>query len=289
MYCRAGFVAFVVAASFALAACTSLQGYPKPPDTSTVSAPTPGYQLGPAAILQYNAETDPTKKKLIRNEIIDARLAELDKKFGEFERELYAEGIGAGVGTDWALLAFTAASTLSTVQTTKTIFSAISTAVAGGAAAFDKRALFDKTLPALLAQMVAQRETARTSIRTSEQLPVESYSWFAAESDLQAFGSAGSIPGAIAGVAQDAGQKTAVAKQELKELTKAIYGKTATSAALRDFWKPDGKVDPANAAKLTSWLGQNGFAADAGSITMFIYDSTKEESRVKAVKDLGLR
>ena len=168
---RALFPYCLAATAVLVAGCTSIRGFPRPPDTSTASSPAVGYQLGPAAVLLYNTETDPVKKKAIRNDIIDARMAELDRKFAEFERDLYAEGIGAGIGTDWALLALTAASSLATVTTTKTYFSTASTIVAGGAASFDKRALFDKTLPALLAQMVGQRETVRTSIRTSEQLP----------------------------------------------------------------------------------------------------------------------
>ncbi|HEV8690147.1 MAG TPA: hypothetical protein VGQ91_07625 [Ideonella sp.] len=38
----------------------------------------------------------------------------------------------------------------------------------------------------------------RLTIRTNQQLAVDGYSWFAAESDLQTFEFAGSIPGAIA-------------------------------------------------------------------------------------------
>src|SRR5207237_2340598 len=102
--------------------------------------------------------------------------------------------------------------------------------------AFDKRVLFDKTLPSLLAQMVAQRETVRASIRTSEQLPVSSYSWFAAESELHAFEHAGSIPGAIAAVAQDAGQKASIATQDMKKLTRASFERTENSTRLYKYW-----------------------------------------------------
>jgi len=280
----------VILPVFLLHGCGSIRGFPEPAATSTAMFPNPGYQLGDSAIVRYNEEGDPAKKKQLRNEIIDARMAELDSKFADFERSLYREGIGVGIGTDWAILALSAASTVSTVTTTKTIISALTTATAGGAAAFDKRVLFDKTLPALLAQMVAQRETIRTAVRTNELLPVESYTWFAAESDLQGFAFAGSMPGAIAGVAQDAGQKTAVAKQELKDLTKASFARTTSSAALRLFWKPDGtKASPENQSRIYKWLAENGFDAGPGAITMFIDDSSKEDSKAKAVRDLGLR
>lgn len=276
-------------ASVLLAGCGSMRGFPEPPATSTVSFPNPGYQLADGAILKYNEETDLTKKKLLRNEIIDARMAEIDAKFADYERTLYREGIGVGVGTDWANLVLSAASTISRVESTKTIISAVGTATAGGAAAFDKRVLFDKTLPALLAQMVAQRETIRTVIRTNEMLSVEGFTLSAAESELQGFAFAGSVPGAIAGVAQDAGQKAANARQDQKDLAKAIFGRTTSTAALIQFWKPSGKVDAANEARIYKWLSDNGFDARPGAITVFLFDGSKEDSKAKAVKDLGLQ
>lgn len=272
-----------------LCGCTSIKGFPEPPATSNAVAPEPGYQLGPDAIRLYNAETDPAKKLARRNEIIDARMAEIDRRFAEFERALYAEGIGAGIGTDWAVLALTAASTVSTVSTTQTALSAVATAVVGAAAAYDKRALFDKTLPALMAQMVAERETLRVSIRASTQLPVESYTLFAADSDLQAFARAGSIPGAIASVAQDAGQKAATAQQEMRSLTRGVFERTASSALLREFWKPKGVTDRDNEKKLLDWLGKNGFDTRPGAITMFLSTEGLDEFRARAVKELGLR
>lgn len=288
MPARAAVTGSVLVLCFALAGCSSIRGFPEPPATSTATRPTVGFQLGPSIVEEYNAERDPAKKQLIRNEIIDARMAEIDRKFADYERALYQEGVGSGIGTDWALLALTAAATVSTVETTKTALAAAATAVAGGVAAFDKRALFDKTLPALLAQMVAQRETVRVLIRTKELLPVDSYSWFAAESDLQRFEFAGSIPGAIVGVAEDAGEKTATARQEQKELTKVSFKKTSTSTRLLEFWKPGGKVNADNAKRLSDWMKANGLATGAGTVTMFIFDADSEDLRAKAINDLGI-
>jgi hypothetical protein len=285
---RCHVLASVVLATL-LAGCISIKGMPEPPATSTAVAPEPGYQLGADAIRLYNAETDTAKKLARRNDIIDARMAEIDRRFAEFERALYAEGIGVGIGTDWALLALTAASTLSTVSSTQTIFSAVATAVVGGTAAYDKRVLFDKTLPSLMAQMVAQRETQRVAIRTSSQLPVESYTLFAAESDLQAFARAGSIPGAIASVAQDAGQKTAAAQQEMRALTRGVFERTASGTLLRDFWKPDGVMNKDNEKKILDWLGKNGFDTRPGAITMFLSIQGLEAFRARAAAELGLR
>lgn len=267
--------------------CATIRGFPDPPATSKEAPPAAGFQLGDAAIVDYNRETDAAKKKLIRNEIIDARMAEIDTKFAAYERALYKEGVGWGVGTDWAVLSLTAATAIVGATTTKTALAAISTAVVGGQSAFDKRALFDKTLPALMAQMVAEREKIRAAIRGKEDTAVDAYTWFAADTDLHTFEFAGSIPGAISTISLDAGQKAATANQSLNNLAAASYVKTKAGDALRAFWKPNGKtVDDDNQKLLRDWMNANGIGGQP--IEFFLRGSDFEALRAKAVKDLAV-
>jgi hypothetical protein len=269
--------------------CSTIQGFPKPRATIQAKFPAANYQLGPDGIEKYNAQTDPLAKKTLRNEIIDAHLAAIDAGFADFERDIYKEGIGWGVGTDWTVLALTAATAIIHPVDTKTALAAISTAVVGAKASFDKTALFDKTLPALLAQMVAQRETLRAQIRESEDLPVDKYTLSAAISDLHKFEFAGSMPGAIVSITQDAGNKSAIANQKLQDVREGKFVKSASGDALRSFWKPDGTtVDAANQTKLEAWMNQNGVSTAPGMITMFLRSEQFEALRVQAAKDLGL-
>ncbi|MFZ6876441.1 hypothetical protein ACO0LF_30685 [Undibacterium sp. Di27W] len=273
-----------------LPGCAIVKGFPEDPATSTAVYPQAGYQLGDDAIRQYNTETDASVKKTLRNEIIDARMAEIDRKFNDFERMLYKQGVGVGVGTDWAVLALSAASTVSRVPNTKTAISAVSTAIVGGAASFDKGAMFDKTMPALMAQMQADRDTVRAQIRGKEQLPVAQYSWFAAESDLISFAQAGTIPAAINSVSKDAGAKATTAKAVMQELTKGTYANTATTKALFKFWMPDGAtINKANEAILQDWMSKHNFATGPGTITVFINTEEQEAARAQAVTDLKLK
>lgn len=71
--------------------------------------------------------------------------------FTAYEREILREDIGSGVASDWTVLALTATTTVVGAASAKTALGASSTAVVGGTASFDKRALLQKTLPALLA------------------------------------------------------------------------------------------------------------------------------------------
>jgi hypothetical protein len=267
----------------------AVRGYPDPPRQSTAVPPDPDYLLGHAAIKAYHTETDLEKKKVLRNEIIDARLDELDRKFGEFERDLHIQGVGFGIGTDWLLLAVAGATATVGGASVKAALGAVSAGIVGARVSFDKQALFDRTLPALMAQMVAQRETIRATVRRSQDLPVESYTIYAALSDLQRFEQASSIPGALQAIAEDAGQKATAARAELKDIRTAKFMKTTAGDLLRKFWKPDGvAIDKQNEQRLMKWMTDNGIATGPGAITMFLRSDVLEEARIKAVRELNL-
>jgi hypothetical protein len=272
-----------------LTGCNTIRGFPHPPRTADVARPAPDWQLGPQAIKAYNeASSDPAAQKTLRNDIIDARLAAIDSAFGDYERTIYQEDVRAGLGADWTLLALTAGTTVVGAASTKTALGAASAAVVGGTASFDRRALFDKTLPALLAQMVGARETIRAQIETSKKLDTAEYTWSAAESDLQRFAFAGSLVGAIASVTQDAGEKATVAKQQVQDVTSGKFRNSVHSQMLENFWKPKGTLDKDNEAKLKDWMSANGISTAPGMITMFLHTDIFETARAKAAKDLNL-
>ena len=82
-----------------LCGCSTIRGFPSPPKTAIVDSPDVDWELGPKAIATYNAaETDSTKQKQIRNEIIDARVAAIDPAYGDYERAIYKESVEAGFG-----------------------------------------------------------------------------------------------------------------------------------------------------------------------------------------------
>ena len=274
-----------------LTGCNTIRGFPERPRTTNVAPPTPDWQLGPPAIAAYNAETDAVKKKSLRNDIIDARVAAIDSAFGDYERKIYQEDVSSGVASDWTVLALAASTAVVGSATTKAALGAGSTAVVGATASFSKRALFDKTLPALLTQMVASREQVRLQIATSEKLPVSDYSWSAADSDLQRFAYAGSLVGAIASVTQAAGEKAAGAQQQLQDVKTGKFRSAADEEnprLLRNYRSPNGAVNAANDASLQRWMTENAISTAPGMISMFLNDAIFQAARAKAVKDLGL-
>ena len=247
----------------------------------------PAYLVEPATLKKYREENDPANKKIIRNEIIDERILEIDSQFGKYELALGQQGVGAGIGTDWVQLGLSAATATVGGEALKAALGAVSTGITGAKASFDKNAFFDKTLLAVLAQMAAEREKIRASIERSKQLSVADYTLFAALSDLRRFITAGTIPGGIQTVAADAGAKASTAEKDIKDIRTARFIKDDAGDRLRAFWKPDGTtIDQTNEGLLKKWMRKSGLATDPGDITLFLRDEGMADLRARAVREL---
>jgi hypothetical protein len=80
----------------------------------------------------------------------------------------------------------------------------------------DKDLFYQKTMPAILAQMQARRAEMVAQITTGLGRSTTAYPLSQAIVDLGAYENAGSIPGAINGIVTDAGKKTADAEMSVK-------------------------------------------------------------------------
>jgi hypothetical protein len=277
----------LIAFLISMAGCASIRGAPNAPRTTSVAQSDPAYLVSPDDLKKYRDETDPEKKRIIRNDILDERVLEVDHQFGEFEIELWRQGIGSGIATDWTQLAIAGLTATVGAGTTKVAFGASQAAVVGAKASFDKNAYMEKTLPVLMAQMVAERETIRAEIEQNKQKTVMQYSLYAALSDLRRYIRAGSIPGVIQAIAQEAGAKAKKADDEIKNIRMGKYVKDDAGERLLKFWKPDGKnINKSNQEKLVKWLKENGQPTGPGDITMFLRDEAKSDLRVRAVREL---
>jgi len=70
-------------------------------------------------------------------------------------------------------------------------------------------------------------------------------------------------------------------------ILKGKFSKTAAAQTLKEFWKPKGELNEANAKSIREWMAANGLVA---SISAFLYsnDAAYEKAREKAVTDLNL-
>ena len=68
------------------------------------------------------------------------------------------------------------------------------------------------------------------------------------------------------------------------------FSKDNNGDILREFWKPDGTtIDASHAAKILTWMDENGINTNKVPITMFMRGQIYTEHRKKSVADLKLR
>jgi len=176
--------------------------------------------LSTEAITKYDLPEDGQRngmnRKDWRNAVLNARIHAMDVLFNEFQQDLYQQGVGLGISTDWIVLALSGAGSL--ITSASTALSAAAAGVVGAKAAFDRNAFHDRTMTTLLATMVAQRRDVLAAIRTKQQLDEVEYPLTLALTDLDSYYQAGTLPGALTAVAENAGSVAAAADARLKNL-----------------------------------------------------------------------
>ena len=154
--------AVLFVSALALGGCAAaLKGFPdRVADTDQELADLQRF-MGSEVIGEYATATG-AKKRLIRDEYVNARITAIDLHFGEFEKALFREGVGAGIATDWIKLALGGAGAL--FAGPSQALSAAAAGIEGAKASFDKQAFFANTITTLFAAMDANRKTIRVKI-----------------------------------------------------------------------------------------------------------------------------
>lgn len=201
---RIGLLACVLAVL--LSGCASIRGYPVDPENSAAALKRLlPYFNGTEAAAYDELPVGSKVRTEKRNEIVFARMRAYDIEFSNFERELYGSSNSVSIGTDLAGLALGGLTATVGGASTKAALGAASVGILGTNTAINKDLYFQKTIPALLAQMQANRAKQRLVILEKLVLPDSRYPLMAAYADLDAYADAGSIPNAISSITQDAG------------------------------------------------------------------------------------
>lgn len=206
----------LVCMGFLLAGCaTGLRGAPKPPfdpklvENKAFADPTSLFN-------ELVQATDPKA----RNKAVTKLLALVDIRYTEFRHNLVANKKNSEAATDMLLLAMNIAGGLTTSAGVKDHYLAGSALVQGGNTIYDKDYLFDQTLPALVAQMDANRKAKLLEIRTAmASQSIDEYPGQVALADILDYHQAGTLFGAVAGVHRAAVKQEADAGESLRALT----------------------------------------------------------------------
>jgi hypothetical protein len=268
-----------------LAGCAPLIGYPKDPENTdaTLAALAPYFNGVKEA--DYLATADLALRTAKRNAIVLARLRGYDIEFYDFEQELYGQGNEITLGADLTALALGGLIATTGKAATKSALGAASAGVIGAKAAIDKDLFYQKTIPALLAQMEADRLKAILPITAGMKFSDAEYPLMQAYIDLDAYKNAGSIPAAINQINKAAGN----AKDTLQALRSTAFLEDTSSQRLRTYIWPSGitnLADQTHVEKLRQWMSTHQLAGVP--VAVLLNSAALAEQRKQAVIDLSV-
>lgn len=239
-----------------LTACASLSGYPNDPDNNATldDLKTKYFGLCPEEAKYNGLDPKDPNRRAIRDDIVLSRMRAYDIEFSQFQRLLYSSGTTVTAGGDLAVLALNGLAAVTGGAAIKSGLSAASGGIVGAKGVVNKELYYQKTIPAIISQMEANRAKVKLAIFEGLKLPDDKYPLQRAESDLSDLNDAGSIPNAISNVTQTATDS----KNKTQEAIKATYATSTSAEKIRAWLFPDGKVvDKNRLDALQSWLDNN--------------------------------
>lgn len=207
----------LVIAAASLTGCAAVDGIARPViDTGTMRASVARYPVGQAVQSFYGtvAERQGLSRRDYRDMVVAIYLSAVDAEFYEFRQQLSTSSKGSSLGLDLVVLALTGVAAVAKQSAVNELATAAT--VAGGArASIDKNLFFDKTLPALVAAMDAERARVRLAIAGKLELDEARYPMSAAFNDIYEYQLAGSIDRALSRVTSVATSDAADAQARL--------------------------------------------------------------------------
>ncbi|MBV8564929.1 MAG: hypothetical protein JO273_05690 [Methylobacteriaceae bacterium] len=286
--------AILIGSSSVLGSCSTVEGYPVDPEnTSAVLGSLQAY-FDPAMDAQYNASFDPVFRRQLRDTIVLNRLRAYDIEYDIFQRKLFGDSNALSVGGDLVVLALNGAGATTGGAATKAALSAASAGIVGAQGAISKDLFYQRTVPALIAQIDANRANAKIAILTGLNSPDDVYPLARAYVDLEMLKNAGGLPGALSNITQQAALDRQSAEWSLSALS-SINFSTSPSKLTIEGWlfRKDASgraiLVPANSRALNAWKKSQGDPVLANiPIATFLnsLNPKMESFRRKAIVDL---
>lgn len=288
-----------------LQACASFQGSPDWPADTTMAQSDPLYQQ---YVERYYAAPTPAAQQHVRNQFIEIRVGLIDRRFSGFRDQIYTQRVGSAVGVEVATLVLNALGAAMPQESVKTATSGLSAGLIGTKSSIDKNVYFDRTLPALLAQMDSARSQVRERLLAGMTVDVVRYPLMQAAADLDAYFQAGTVSGAISAITTQASVAKQQAEQALRnrlpspeDLQRELEGRgfvvsrvvqTPTVEQFSQCLDLSGQIDAKALAAMTSFLRSQGVDPAANANALAVSDlmtaPDREAWRVQLLKDSTL-
>ncbi|MFM2410932.1 MAG: hypothetical protein RL481_1760 [Pseudomonadota bacterium] len=155
-----------------------------------------------------------------REYVLSSYIAGIEQRYKAFVDQLQAGDRGSALGLDLLQLGIAGTTALAGASSAQDL-ATIGAIAAGTRSSIDKRLYFDRTLPAVIASMNAERATILADIEQKRSLPTTNYSLDSAVSDLNRLQNAGRLDVAIARMTETAQADKAAAEARLEGITAA--------------------------------------------------------------------
>ncbi|HZZ42739.1 MAG TPA: hypothetical protein VFE58_07360 [Tepidisphaeraceae bacterium] len=200
-----------------------------------------------------------------RNKFIGGRLTLMNIRYIQFIRHVTNDRQALESATDILVIGLNVAGAATGGATEKTVLSAISAGILGSKAVIEKEYFYEKTMPALIAAMNAQRKAALVPIlQGSKTNSLQDYPFEQAVSDLNDYYLAGTLLGAVQAIEADAGKKETDQNAALEDIRLSPAYEATTEQLRRQLTVAIGKLAAADLAK-----AQTAVAALASVPTVF--------------------
>lgn len=149
-----------------------------------------------------------------RNAVIEARMAEIDVLYFQYERDLSAGVRRGNFVTNFAAVLIGAAGSQASGPTSQAL-SALGGVIAGGGAAYQKEVLLEQSVQAFLSQMRVNRNQVKQDILSNMTRPGTAYTLQGALSDLARYEQAGTLATAVSGITETAQAREVISVRAL--------------------------------------------------------------------------
>jgi hypothetical protein len=273
-----------------LCGCAAIAGYPKDPEKASAALSALKPYFDPAKDAQYAGLTDATQRRALRDIIVLSRVRSYDIEFAGYEKSLWGTGNTVTLGGDLLALALGGLATTATGTSAKTAYSAAAAGAVGGSAAINRDLYFQRTLPALLAQMEANRAKVKLKILAGIKQSDSEYSLPLAELDLGDLKNAGGMPAAVGSITQAATNDKQAAQTKIDALRTGPISATDTTKRLRSWVSPNGQPDQAKMKALQDWMNADATDTDLhglpAEVLIDLDNPQMEGDRARAISDL---
>ena len=168
-----------------------------------------------------------------RNYVVASYTSAIDKRYRTFTDQLRSGSRGSALGFGLLHLGLTGATALAKEADVSEL--ATITAIATGAGAVvDENVFFDRTMPAIIAAMDAERAGIKTDIARKKALSADRYSLDEAIDDLDRLQRAGRLDRALARITRAAEADRVAQEEELNAITSACDDISVLAAPLNE-------------------------------------------------------